>query len=352
MDVTFRKYQQGDEESLVTLCKAVYGSSSTKEYWRWKYFDHLSDVNASYVAVSEDKVVGMAGIIPYRIKIGDREMVGGQGADLMSHPKWRKRNVFLPLLRSVHNDLKKQTDIHYGFTNDLSFRIYVKRFKYDVAFRVPRLDRVVSVGAFLRRTFRKGNFFARIIGSLGDVFSRYILHPRMPHLDEETELRENNEFDERFDLLWDKLKGLSAITTIRDSKYLSWRYGNHPLFKYRTFVAERRGELIGFIILRCNEEKGLKRGYIMDLWAEPEKKDILTALLALSMRFFRAEKVDLVTIWMLQHSPYYHLFTKYLFFKRTSDLIVLTKSFHKDISNEFLSNPSNWYLTMGDCDSF
>lgn len=351
-ELTFRRYQEGDEESIITLCEAVYGISTNNDYWRWKYINNSSNLNASYVAVTENKVVGISGAIPYRLKIGDKEIVGGQLTDLMSHPDYRNKNIFLPIMRKSIKDVERKMDTMYGFTNENSFKIYAKRLKYDIAFRVPRLDRVINTKPFLNRMLKRKDLFTKIIGNILNLASGNLLYPKTPSLGKEIEIRECYKFDERFDVLWNKLKGFFTTITIRDSKYLNWRYRNHPLFKYRTFVAERRDEISGFIILRCAEDKGVKRGYIMDLLVEPERKESLMALFAQAMRFFKDNDVDLVRCWMFPHAPYYSLFRRSLFFKTTSDLVVLTTSFHKDISNEFLRDPSNWYITIGDCDSF
>lgn len=351
-DIVMRRYQKGDEEGLELLCKDVYGISTNNDYWRWKY-ETFWDFNASYVAVYEGKIVGMAGAVPYMIKAMDKEIVGGQLTDLMSDPQYRgKKDIFLPIMRKSIKAVETQMDIMYGFTNDNSFKIFAKRLKYDIAFRVPRLDRIINISPFLRRRLKNDGFLIKVISGAINTMSKNLFYSRMPLLEKEVKIREVHEFDERFDRLWHKLKGLFPIATIRDSKYLNWRYCNHPLYKYKTFIAEKGDVVYGFIILKCVEDKDLKRGYIVDLWIEPGRRDLLTALVAMATRFFKDERADLMTCWMFPHIPYYSLLRKNLFFKRTSNLVMLTTSFHEGISGDFLKNPANWYVTMGDCDSF
>lgn len=352
-DIIFRKYREGDEEDLVTLCNNVYGLYTNKDYWRWKYLNNTFNLNASYVATYENRVIGMAGTLPYRLRLKEKEIVGGQLTDLLSHPQLKKkRDIFFPIMRKCIKEIETQMDIMYGFTNDKSFKVYVKRLKYDTAFRIPRLDKIINIKPFIKRIFMKDNFIAKAAGNTINILSVKFSYPTFSSIDKEIKIKEVYGFDERFDHLWNQLKGFFTITTIRDAKYLNWRYCLHPLYKYRILVAEKKEEILGFAILRCAEDKGLKRGYIMDFLVKHGEKKLVSTLLTKSLRFFYDEGVDLVTCWMLPHAPYYKALRRHLFFKRTSDLVTAVTSFNKDISNEFLKNPSNWHVTMGDCDSF
>jgi hypothetical protein len=58
-------------------------------------------------------------------------------------------------------------------------------------------------------------------------------------------------FDERFDDLADRNPVTAAITTLRSSAYLRWRYTNYPLRQYVTIGLLTRDEsrLLGYAIL-------------------------------------------------------------------------------------------------------
>jgi GNAT superfamily N-acetyltransferase len=355
-DITIRKYQIGDEKGLTLLAKAVWGSHFDESYWRWKYLENPLGYNFSYVAVSNNNIVGFMGGIPWRLIVIGKELVGAQYTDLMVHPEWRNKGIFFPINRKSLDEAKAKTSFHYGFSTPNSFRIYAKRFRWE-SFQPFKMQKVIDLklsilyGLKQRKSFN----FSRLTNLIFRFLSSKLISSKNDEpLRTNLVVRKINQFDSRFDELWEKVYMKFNIATIRDSQYLDWRYIRNPQFRYTVFGAEEDGNLSGFVVLRCEKEKDMMRGLIIDLLVDPNQEMTANCLIGESLKFFRSQKVASVNTWMFEHNHiFYGLLRKNGFsLKSTDNVIVVIKSYSQDISNNYLKDTHNWYLTMGDCDVF
>lgn len=354
-DITYRKYQVGDEKELTLLAKAVWGFHFDESHWRWKYMENPLRDNFSYVAECDNNIVGFMGCIPWRFIFTGKELVGAQYTDLMIHPEWRKKGIFFPINRKSLDEAKAKTSFHYGFSTPSSFNIYTKRFRWE-SFQPLKMQKVIdlklSVWHGLKQ--RKSFNFTKLVNSIPKILSSKML-PSKNYASSHTNLivRRIDKFDARFDELWEKVRVGLNIATIRDSQYLNWRYIEHPEFRYTVFAAEKDGKLSGFVVLRCEKKEGITKGLIIDFLIDPDQEITASILIRESLKFFREQKVAAVNTWMFEHNDIYRLLRGNGFSpKSTDDVMVVIKSYSPDISSNYLKDTHNWYLTMGDCEVF
>ncbi|MEW6585279.1 MAG: GNAT family N-acetyltransferase [Nitrospirota bacterium] len=353
----FRKYRTGDEWGLTLLAKAVWGSDYSEEYWRWKYVDNPARDNHSYVAECRGEIVGFSGCIPWKIGVSGKEAIGAQMTDMMVHPEWRRKDIYFPLNRCVLEEIKRYADLQYGFTNPSSFRIYKKRFKYD-GFSPVKMQKVVNTRLLVWQGIRK--LKPADVKRVISVVPRTIAYMagtssgRFGHAGKKVEIKRLQHFDDRFDEFWIRVRQDLKIATIRDRRYLDWRYLKNPERRYTILSAEQGGVLAGFAVLRSEETEGMMRGMVVDFLVAPAYEDSAVSLLEESLKFFRDENAALVNLWISsEHNDIFKLLAaKGFSAKQVQEVIVLLKSFTPNIESAFLRDPANWYLTMGDCEVF
>lgn len=356
-DITFRKYQIGDEKGLTLLAKAVWGAKFNEDYWKWKYLENPLRDNFSYVATyNNDDIVGFVGGIPWRLIVKGKELLGGQVADMMVHPDWRKKGIFFPINRKNLEEIKARTRLHYGFCDPASHRIYKKLFHYE-GFHPLKMEKIINIKSFAWQALKQRKVFnsSKMLNLIPKILSSRILLSSKNNKPLCTDLvvKRIDQFDDRFDELWEKVCMKFNIATIRDCQYLNWRYIRHPQFHYTVLGAEEDGTLSGFVVVRCDKKDGMLRGLIIDLLVDPDREMTARVLIGESLEFFRSQKVSTIITWMFENNPIYGLLRQNGFSPRVVDKVVVQiKSFSQDISTDYLKDTNNWYLTMGDCEVF
>jgi hypothetical protein len=115
------------------------------------------------------------------------------------------------------------------------------------------------------------------------------------------DLRELREFDERIEPLWRGLMPGIGLGLCKEGSYLNWRYVRHPAASYAILAAERRGELLGFTVMR---QSGL-RADIAELVVHPDRADVADLLLAAAVEQTRRAGRVVLTAWALAGHPTY-----------------------------------------------
>lgn len=346
-EIVKRKYQEGDEKALSLLLERVFQEKVGEEYWRWKYVRNPLGFHASYVALDGDRIISLAGAIPYQLKVADKVLLGGQLVDQLADPKRRQKGLFA-IFASVsamnREEVRRTMAFMYGFANKNSFRAF--RRTLETCGTILRLNKVLSVRALSK--WVQNRELLRITGRVLDPLIGLTSLYAFPVFPAGVLLGEVSRFDERFDLLWEETQHLFEIATVRDSRYLNWRYIDHPSIRYQIFsLEEGGGRVLGFIVLKYSEKGEIRRGYVIDLLAVPGRPEVVRALVSKSLAFFKQEGVAIITCWMFRHSPYYGILRRFGFFGRPTDLILMTKS-SGEISDDTLKEVRRWYVTMGD----
>lgn len=181
---------------------------------------------------------------------------------------------------------------------------------------------------------------------MNPIFSIFFRSKRKPVI-EDVEITEAKRFDDRINYFWERVSKCFRIIVVRDEKYLNWRYFKKPDSNFKVVLAERDGKVQGYIVF---SSKG-GEGFIVDLLVYPHRLNVAQKLVSTAVRHFQEEKVHRIICLMLKNNPYYRML-------RTNGFIRIPSKFGFGVSiyspskipAEFLKNPDNWYLTLGDTD--
>lgn len=362
-----RLYREGDEQGILELMNLA-GIKRKIEDWSWEYvenpFGHLIGV-AEYGR----QIIGHMALVPVYMKTRLESVKGCQAVDLIVHPKFRGQGIFLAIGKFLVNEAEKQgISIAYGFPNKPAHSGHLKYGWFDVC-EVPFLVKPVANN-------RIADFLGdnRIVGSLNrfDVskkimnsvlsagfsaisfFARVFNRIQIGNTDN-IEICRAESIDNRIGDFWNEVSKDYMNIVVRDEKYMNWRYFEKPNTKYTVLFAEKRGKILGYVILCSENKKNLKYGCIVDILASLEQKSIIQLLISKAVEEFRREKVDLVVCWMLNKSRsgrvYYRILEANGFIRvpgRPNPLIARVNS--PSLSTEFVYDSADWYVTIGDSD--
>jgi len=98
-------------------------------------------------------------------------------------------------------------------------------------------------------------------------------------------------FGPEYDRLWERVCGSFRMCVRRDAAYLDWKYRRCPHRDYLVREARREGALVGFCVTREDDYRGLRLGWLLDVFAGAGDAAARDALIGRALEGFRASGV-------------------------------------------------------------
>jgi len=349
-----RGYQEGDEEQIFELVKAVYGKKVPEKErwlkgWKWMFVDNPDNSSMIWLAEHDSKIVGQYPAIIETLKVEDKIIKGAQLIDTMTHPQYRRQGIFSTLGEKALTELENgETHLVYCFPTQEVYPLHIKsRWLNVCAFQV--MIKPLNLKNILQKYFVRNRLLLNIFTSCGNRAIKAFFRSKKVPDDDMSKVREVTSFDDRINEFWNTISDDYNIIRIRDKKYLNWRYVDMPNADYTIYVAEEEDEICGYIVLGCKNEAGLAWGHIYDILALTGREDIIQCLIAKAVKYFSGKKVDVISTKMVANEVYRKSFLRNGFiprFRFKGRFIAYNAS--TELSDEFLKNPKNWFIQQGD----
>lgn len=207
-----------DQKDLIDLFETVFGHTVTPMMWAWKYRPPWTKRHYCWVGVCDQRVIGYFGCMPLRGWFRGRQVPFFQFADFMVHPKYRRKHDYFSLgLKALLEDLGATHPEYliYGFSDHRAF----------LGFR------------------RSG------LGGLVEKAVNRFVRPTRQSAQAGLEIRDWGWRESGIEQVWRQQRDNIKIGLIRDVQYLSWRYGGHPVFRYRLFGLHQDGQPVGWMVI-------------------------------------------------------------------------------------------------------
>jgi hypothetical protein len=207
--------------------------------WKWRYDANPARTGSfpPFLVVEEKGgIVGAHGLIPLRIKAGNRELCASVSCDLAVDPAARSAGMKLKLA-ALSKDL---SPLHLSTSaNEPACRITVALGGREVSCcRRKWIMPLKASGLMNRKWAKKGGATGMIAGAGVAILKPVdwmMAIPRLLKSPKEVagrDIVDVTAFDARFDRFWEDLSKEHAILAVRDSSYLNWRYsGYHPVLR-------------------------------------------------------------------------------------------------------------------------
>ena len=354
-----RQYRPGDERQILELRRLVFGDGdeqrNTESYWRWEFRDNPAGCARIWLAVAADGIVGQYAVIPVRMQYCGEVVMGSLSLDTMTHPDFRRQAVFATLANKLYEELERESiPVTYGFPNKNSVEGFVTKLDWEYLCSLAVFVKPLNASLVAERFIPRGTVLTPVRALL-TVLLGPLCRPAGIPPEEHLEMRWIDRFDSRFDDLWARVAPRYRIAVVRDSTYLNWRYFENPARDYRTMVAERAGEIVASVTVRCMEQYGLRGGMIVDLLAVPGSEEALSSLLGHAERFLREQQMDVIACLVHGDDRYTRLLRKYGFLPLPGKMGFKEWYFGyringPTVSEEVCADRSSWFLTFGDTD--
>jgi hypothetical protein len=289
------------------------------ELWNWKYAKNPHGFPIIWVAEDMGRIVGCYILNPVKLRIGQVLVMGAQSVDAAVDNAYRGGGIFKKLaVGAIAQAAKDGVSIIYAFPNEISFKGQV-RIGYHHIFFLPKMYRFFRINSLLEGRFGLNGSFLRKTEFFLDSFQRINKKKTSVELNRGLNVKVIADFDSRFEFFWKEIcKYNHSILIERDLAYLNWRYMKHPEKHYATFVCEKNGEIVGYVVTNIENNISIEKeatnrisvGNIVDLLTLPNMTDAAHSLIFASCDYFRREKADIARCWMFKWHPFYKLLRK------------------------------------------
>ncbi len=357
-------YRGGDEADILALNRMEYGPTdilSTPEDFDWRYAQNPA--GQAIISVVRDRdsgsVFGFIWIVPLRIRVFGEDWSGATGTNLLIHPDYRGTSAYVKLMRRfrrvfVDHDIL----LHYSFISETTY----SRLSPDdprVAFEVPLLIRPLDIMK-LARSHLDSRWQRLMAGIGGQLATPLLFQARQYSLDQhDFALHVLDGFDDRFDGFWARVQDKYPVMVIRDHRYLAWRFARISGRQYRILVVQVGDEVVGYIVLRCANIRGIPTGLIMDLLVEagPRGEAAGDRLMAEVWRYFRSENMWLAGGLISSHTSEYRIMRRAGYLpcpeRFAPQLFRLAYRVHdKKPATDLGLLPEHWFVTIADYEAY
>jgi hypothetical protein len=354
-DFYFREGSENDAPKIIELFRLVFGKNRNLEEWRWRFVD--GPVRQLLIVLALDRsenILAHYALHPVWMTYRGRKVLGAQSLDTMVLPGFRGNGLFKETARRCYHLAQRNgIELLYGFPNEQSYPVFVKRLGWTETAHLLPLYYILNPQNVIRSrlSHQAGDFLLKRLFTASLRLKRRakVRRSKRPSL---IKVRQASEFDEAFDALWSECKSQFIAGVWKDSKYLHWRYLDVPHGEHQVIQAFHGDKMVGFMVTGCIRENGLHVGIIADLLVCGAGDAAINALIKAALSIFEASRMDMAKVFLLKDSPYYNLFRSEgfsNFWRQGSHTIV--KPLGDIAGGERSFAHGEWHLTIGDMDS-
>ena len=257
-DVELREYRPGDETAILATFNLVFrevcGDSyvdRTRERWRWEFADNPQGMRVMLAVTSDGLVAGQYAGVPMRVWSAQhgRELSFFHAVDSMVHPDYRKglrkKSLFIEVAERYFETWGGVADeLGFGYPVRPAWRVGERYLGY----------RLVRTLDFLRRPTGAVPSDSPVTVDVVEAFPREV------------------------DALFAEARQHCACTTVKDARYLDWRYAACPDVDYFLLWAHRWGRPAGSCVLRTEGGLVPATATIGDILIDPTDSETLPAI--------------------------------------------------------------------------
>ena len=339
---TIRPYEDGERGVILDLFRDVWGDQSYQnlvKLWDWQNCRNpFSERPKIIVAEINNRIVGSMTAIPVRIIIDSKEYDAYWQVDSVVHSEYRGMGIGGSLIEALNRSAP--LCMAKG-TSPAMHRLRKEKGFYDIS-PSNYLFRFFDARKFMGRKFSNQK-----VVSTGTFLINKIFNLRVEG-GEARSFEEIKDFGDDFDTLWKNVSRKLNLIVKRDSRYLTWRYLEHPGNPYRIFRSIQGGETVGYIVSRIHDQGDRRVGWIVDLLCDPDDRETAKNLITGCLEALSLEKADEVFGFVTNVNLRRRLFfQKFISSFRTPQFM----AYSTRLSRDRLMKSKSWFVTHGDCDT-
>jgi hypothetical protein len=335
-----------DADELFRMYGEVFGASLTdasRRRWQWQYLENPARADGRpeiWVAREDGRLLGQYASMPVRLWWGSREVRSSWGMDVFLAAEARGRGLGAQLFTAWSDHV--EVALGLGLTPS-SYGLFKKLRYHDVG-PVPFFQKVLDARAVARRRLGPvaGGAAAAVLRA-----ALAVVHPERRRPARGIVTAPGAGFTGDYDGLWERAHGSYAMCVRRDRAYLDWKYAGCPHRQYDVTEARREGRLDGFAVSRHEDHRGLRLGWVIDVFADAGDHDVKDALLGAVLDGFRRAGVARAQAFSLNAALAADL-RRRGFARGTSPMQFCVRT--RVESADVLADRGRWHVVFGDSD--
>ncbi len=311
--------------------------------YRWLYESNPDGpaIMWSIRDIQSGEMAGFTVCLPRRMQINGRLIQAWNGADFSILPKYRTLGAALKLRRAAKQEIDcGNATLLYSHPN-ARMQVIHERVGHDCVGRMLRWAKPTRISEHLPEPLKAsvGPIMDRALAPILFRHSSRSGNRSAPTLAIECDPR----FGEDFDGLFSETPCTRSIVGVRDSRYLDWRYRQHPGKKFFLIRALEFGRLSGYLIF-AKDGASLA---VQDIYAK--STDTAANLLAELDRHSRKYQVRSISMALLEQSDLIPVLSEMGFRERRDHSYMFTYAALEDL-RAIATDPRHWMIHVGDRD--
>jgi hypothetical protein len=234
--------------------------SHLEEKYDWHFLNSPFGPGQIWILEADGKPIGTTSLGMRPLKIRETLATAGVACDLAVNKEHRILQPALLLQHALLSSARAGIRILYGVPNSRG-ALVMKRVGYREFTCVHRYAKVVRISHYLSRFATVGAIGTAIGPAIGKMADQ-----GFEALQWFTRRRKSGGvakllacFDERFDELWRRLSPEHPLLTVRERRFLKWRYRDCPLRQYKIvgLLTEDESRLLGYLIYYVEDHMAL-----------------------------------------------------------------------------------------------
>jgi GNAT superfamily N-acetyltransferase len=343
--LTIDRRRPEDDEEILRLYAAVFGETlaeGSRRRFRWQYLENPAtgpEGPEIWVARDGGLPLGQYASMPVVLWWGGREVRSSWGMDVFVRAEGRGRGLGAKLFTTWADHV--EVALGLGLTPS-SYGLFKKLGYHDVG-PVPFYRCFLDPFAVARR--RLGPVLGSVAGAA--LAAGLYLSSRSPRLPGDVSVRRIEGFGPEYDALWLRTRASYRMCVRRDAAYLSWKYRDCPHRRYDLWEARRGGELIGFAASRHEDYRGLRLGWLLDVFADASDREAKVALISAVLDDFRAAGVARAQAFSMNVALAEDL-RRCGFWRGPSPMLFCVHA--REAAPEVFGDLGGWHVVFGDSD--
>jgi hypothetical protein len=217
-----------------------------EQKYDWHFLNNPFGPGQIWILKADGHPIGTTSLAMRPLKVRGTVTTAGVACDLAVNKHHRFLQPALMLQRALMSSAQAGIQMLYGVPNPGGASV-MKYVGYRESCPVHRYAKVLRMSHYLQRSGKLGAM-APFVGKIADqgLAAWQSIGRRQGRRGAQI----MHSFDERFDELWSRLGSRQTTLTIRDRKFLQWRYRDCPLRQYKTIglLTDDDSRLLGYLI--------------------------------------------------------------------------------------------------------
>jgi GNAT superfamily N-acetyltransferase len=350
--IEIRRRSDAEREALDDMYRDVFGEEAAlrnRARWRWQYEENpYCPPEGPEIWIAKESrdgglVLGQYATMPVRLLAKGRSLRASWGMDVMVRPNLQRKGVGSRLF--LYWDKNVEASLGLG----LSLQSYTlfKKLQWEDVGPVPCFSKALDPRALLER--RLGATVASALAPALRAALALAFPWRRTRSEAVVVSPLEGEFGPEYDALWEEASPAYDFVAERRSRYLEWKYHRPPHVSYDVLEARRNGKLTGYTVVRVAVRNGARLALLVDLFAHPDDRESLGALLDRALEWARERAASRMQAFTFDRRIAARLSSKGFFLIESPMQFCLR--IHSDhVDETFFRDTSRWHVTFGDSD--